>query len=198
MKIVLHGILRDKFGPEHIIQTDIPADAIEGLSRQLEGWPRDLLLDAVGYPTEQLLRSHTDETEIHLMPRMFGGGGKFGQILLGAALIGVAVGIGVLTGGVGTGLYFAGTSIGMSTTMIASMGITMVLAGAAQFFMKAPTVSKSNDPEASKYLGINRNTTDIGTLMPLAWGRIKLTGHWLSLQSDSDHLVTTSFPVSTS
>jgi predicted phage tail protein len=70
----------------------------------------------------------------------------------------------------------------------------MVIAGISEFFMKAPTVSKSNDPPASKYLGINRNTTAVGTPIILAWGTVKLAGHWLSLQADANALVTTSFP----
>lgn len=193
MKLILHGVLAERFGREHSIQTDVPADAIEGLSRQMPDWPRELLIDVVGYPSEQLLRSRTDAQEIHLVPRMYGGGGKWTQILLGAAMIGLAIALPAAGG-----LYFAGTSIGMSTTMIAGIGISMVLAGVSQFFMKAPTIDKSNDPEASKYLGVNRNTTQIGTLITLAYGRVKLTGHWLSLQSNSDHLVTASFPASTS
>lgn len=192
MKIILHGVLAEKYGREHVIHTDVPAEAIEGLTRQLPDWPRELVIDVPGYATERLLRSQTDVAELHLVPRMFGGGGKFFKILIGAALIAAAIALPAAGG-----LYLAGTTIGMSTTAIMSMGIGMVLAGVSQFFMKAPTVNKSNDPPASKYLGINKNTTQIGTPIPLAWGRVKLTGHWLSLQSDSDHLVTTSFPAST-
>lgn len=193
MKVILYGTLRERFGREHVIHTDVPADAIEGLSRQLPDWPRELVIDVLGHATERLLRSQTDVGEIHLVPRMFGGGGKWGQILIGAALIAVAIALPAAGG-----LYIAGTAIGMSTTSIAMMGVSMVLMGVSQFFMKAPTVDKSNDPKASKYLGINKNTTQIGSPMALAWGRVKLTGQWLSLQSDSDHLVTTSFPASTS
>lgn len=194
MKLILHGVLAERFGREHAIHTDVPADAIEGLSRQLPGWPRDLLIDVIDHPTEHLLRSRSDVEEIHLVPRMYGGGGKWASILLGAALVGFAV----ISGGAGiAGFALTGTTLSISTSTIALMGVGMMLAGVSQFFMKAPTVSKSNDPEASKYLGINRNTTQVGTPIPLAWGRIKLTGHWLSLQSDSDHLVTTTFPAST-
>ena len=187
MKIVLHGILAERFGAEHFIETDVPADAIEGLSRQLPEWPRDLLIDVIDHPTEQLLRSRTDVDEIHLMPRMYGGGGKWGQILLGAALIGIS-----FIPGLG---QIAGVAI---SSMLFSAGASMVLMGVSQLFMKAPTVDKSNDPPPSKYLGINKNTTAIGTLMALAWGRIKISGQWLSLQSDSNQLVTTSFPATTS
>lgn len=180
MRIILHGVLAERYGAEHSIQTDVPADAIEGLSRQLPDWPRDLAIRVVDYPTERLLRSQTDDEEIHLVPAMFGGGG-FTRIAIGAALIVTAFAVG-----------------GPFAPFLFAMGASMVLSGVTTLLMKAPTVDKSNDPPASKYLGINQNTTAIGTPIALAWGRVKLTGHWLSLQSDADHLVTTSFPVSTS
>jgi predicted phage tail protein len=118
---------------------------------------------------------------------MYGGGGKFGQIILGAALIGAA-----FIPGLG---QIAGVAV---SSILFSAGASMALTGISQLFMKAPTVDKSSDPPASKYLGNNKNTTVIGTLITMAWGRIKLTGHWLSVQVDSNDLVTTSFPVTTS
>jgi predicted phage tail protein len=191
MKVRLHGQLA-KLGNEFEINTDVPADAIEGLSRQLPDWPRDMLIDAIGFDTEDKLRAPTEANEIHLMPRMFGGGGKFGKILLGAALIGVAIATG------GAGLSLAGVVISQGSLFLAGAG--MMLAGVSQLFLKAPTIDNGGpaDPPASKYLGINENTTEIGTLMIQAWGRIKIAGHWLSLQSDSSDLVTTSFPATTS
>jgi predicted phage tail protein len=187
MKIILHGVLADRFGHEFEIQTDVPADAIEGLSRQLPDWPRELRIDVLDFDTEEKLRAPTDAAEIHLVPSMYGGGGKFGQIILGAALIGAA-----FIPGLG---QIAGVAV---SSILFSAGASMALTGISQLFMKAPTVDKSSDPPASKYLGNNKNTTVIGTLITMAWGRIKLTGHWLSVQVDSNDLVTTSFPVTTS
>lgn len=188
MKIVLHGLLAERFGREYTILTDVPAEAIEGLSRQLLDWPRDLLIDAIGFDTEALLNAPTDRQELHLMPAMRGGGGKWGQIILGAALIGVAF----IPGFQGVALL----GLNITRGMIFMMGAGMMMAGISQVFMKAPTVDKSADPPASKYLGINKNTTAAGTLIAGAWGRIKLSGQWLSLQSDATGIVTTSFPVS--
>lgn len=188
MKIVLHGTLADKFGREFTIATETPADAIEGLSRQLPDWPRDLPIDCVGYDTPEKLRAATDAEVIHLMPAMYGGGGKWGQIIIGAAMIAVAIAI----PGIGT---IAGMSI---NAMLFTTGAAMMLSGVSQLFLSAPTVNKSSDPPASKYFGVNANTTAIGTLITQAWGRIKLSGQWLSIQADSSDLVTTSFPATTS
>lgn len=181
MIVHLHGALRKKYGDSFVMQSNSAADAIEGLSRQLPDWPKDLHLDVPGFETEELLRGETDVKEIHLVPTMFGGGGKFTSIILGAAL--VVAGILALPGPWGIPLIIAGG--------------TMMATGVIQLFMKAPSVSKSNDPAASKYLGLNKNTADIGTYIPLAYGRIKLYGHWVSLQSDADKLVHGIFPTTT-
>lgn len=183
MKIVLHGILAEQFGREHVIQTNVPAEAIEGMSRQMADWPRDMVVDVIGFTTEELLYAPTDQEEIHIMPAMFGGGGVV-KVIVGAVLIAVAIAFPAL-----------GATV---TAALISMGASMVLMGISELLMKAPTTDKSNDPPASKYLGINRNTVAIGTFIPLAYGLIKIAGHWLSLQSDSNQLVTTSFPATTS
>jgi hypothetical protein len=63
-------------------------------------------------------------------------------------------------------------------------------------FMKAPKTDSEDNPEESKYLGLTQNTTASRTPMTLAWGRVKLFPHWLSLQSDSSLMAHGSFPVS--
>ncbi len=181
MIVYLYGSLRKRYGKSFIMQSPSAADAIEGLTRQLPDWPRDLQIEVPGFGTEALLRAETDAKEIHLVPAMFGGGGKFAGIILGAAMV-VA------------GILLIATPFGIP--LIISGG-TMMAMGVMQLFMKAPSVAKSNDPDASKYLGINKNTADIGTFIPLAWGRIKLYGHWVSLQSDADKLVHGVFPATT-
>lgn len=188
MKIVLHGVLAEQFGPEFEIATSVPADAIEGLSRQLPNWPRELLIDCIGFDTEDKLRAPTDATEIHLVPSMRGGGGKWVMIAIGVALIAAAFLI--------PGAQLA--ALGLTKGMIIMMGASFLMSGISQMFMKAPTIGKSNDPPASNYFSNNKNTTAYGTLMTMAWGRIKLAGQWLSVQVDSSDLVTTSFPLTTS
>lgn len=185
MKIRLHGTLRDRYGPGFDIHADTVAEAVRGLSMQLPDWPRDLQIEIPGFADERLLNEPTDVREIDLVPAMFGGGGKFGKILLGAALIAVAI----WNPGIG-GMILSQAGV----TAVASVGIAMMLGGVMGLFMKAPSVSKSEDPPASKYFGLNDNTVDNGTPITMAYGRIKLFGHWLSLQSDADKMVVGVFP----
>lgn len=156
------------------------AEALEGFSRQQHDWPRQMRVSVVGRETEDKLRSPADE--VHVMPTMAGGGGKFGSIILGAALVAAAFipGVGALAAGLKAALIVSGT--------------IMVAQGVVGLFLKAPSLGKNADPEASKYLGVNRNTTAIGTPVIMAWGRILIAPHWLSLQSDSTNLSFGVFP----
>ncbi len=180
MRVHLHGALADLHdGPVTII-ADTIADAIEGVSRQLE-WPRRMLVEVVGFPTEEALRSVTDAEDIDLMPVMHGGGGKWGTIAIGVALIAAS-----FIPGIGQTVQLA----------LLSSGIGMTITGTMMFFMKAPTVSKANDPPASKYLGNNQNTTASGTPIANMWGRVKARPHFLSINVDSNNLVFGVFPTS--
>lgn len=174
MRLIFHGELRKRFGEFFDIEATTIADAIDGFSRQVE-WPRDLPVSIIGYRTEESLQECPDS--VRLVPAARGGSGKFFNIVLGAAMI-VA---GVLIGGP----WLAPLVIS---------GSLMVLQGVVMMFMKAPKYNKSNDPDASKYVTLNKNTTVIGTPMTMAWGTIDLGGHWLSLQSDSNNLSYGVFP----
>jgi predicted phage tail protein len=176
MRLIFHGLLADKFGPQVDMQADTVASAIEGYSRQVE-WPKDLLVQVVGFNTPESFKVYVDE--VHIMPAMRGGGGKFGSIIMGAAIVAAA--------------FIPGIGPALSTSMLLSGGL-MIAQGVIGLFMKSPTVKGVDDPEASKYLAVNKNTTAIGTPITLAWGRIDLAGHWLSLQSDSTNLSYGIFP----
>jgi predicted phage tail protein len=159
------------------MEVDSIAEALEGYSRQVN-WPKDMLVEVVGYEGPERLLEKPDE--VHIMPSFVGGGGKFGSIILGSVLV-VA---GVL-------LLGANPALGMS--LIVSGGL-MIAQGVFALFLKTPKMGKNSDPDASNYLGINKNTTAVGTRMTMAWGTIDLAGHWLSLQSDSSNLSFGVFP----
>ncbi len=187
MRVTFYGALRKQYGKSFEMRSNTVADAMEGLASQLPDWPRNMRISVVGFDSHELLTTPTDAKEIHVMPAMAGGGGKFGSIILGA-----------VTFAVGAALFFfvpGAQAIGVS--LMVSGGLMMVQ-GVIQLFMKAPSLSKNNDPEGSKYLAINRNTTAVGTPITLAWGTIDLAGHWLSLQSDSNNLAFGTFPATPS
>lgn len=189
MQIKLHGKFAEDYPGEFFIEANTVADAVEGWSRQV-GFYEHLPLDQrpivriVGFDTEKSLAETTEQNTIHLVPAMIGGGGKFGTILLGAALIGLTValpGIGTVIGGkIGSALLAA--------------GVGMVLSGVMGLFVKAPSVSKSNDPDASKYLGLSNNTTSIGTPIGIYYGRNAVDPHVLALNVDSSDMVVGAFP----
>lgn len=176
MRLIFHGELKHLYGDSFDMKADTVADAIEGFSRQAPNWPRDLRIVVPGFRSEEKL--HTFAEEVHLMPSLSGGGGKWGSIILGAAL--VVVGILLLPNPIGWSLIVSG-------------GL-MMAQGVIQLFLKSPKIKGTSDPEASKYFGVNRNTTEVGTLMTLAWGTIDIYPHWLSLQSDSNNLAYGYFP----
>lgn len=182
MRIIFHGILRQQYGESYDMNCTTVADAMEGLASQLPNWPRTLRISAVGFDTYDKLTQPTEQEEIHVMPAMAGGGGKFGSIILGA-----------VTFAVGAALFFTGIGTAVGLSLMISGGL-MIVQGVIGLFMKAPSLSKNNDPEGSKYLAVNRNTTAVGTLITMAWGTIDLAGHWVSLQSDSNNLSHGVFP----
>lgn len=185
MKIIFHGKFAEDYGKEHVIQASSIAEALRGLTTQFNFYG-DKTVDK--RPVASILGHNTIESlmecpdEIHVVPAINGGKGV-GKILIGAALIAVAI----------VALPILGPQI---SAIIGSMGVSMIFAGITELFVKAPSLSKSNDPDASKYLGLASNTVKLGTLRSYSMGRIKLTApHLLALNVDSNDLMRGEFPV---
>lgn len=186
-RIVLHGVLKDRY-PEMEIAAESAAEAIEGWSRQcgIDQEPLDkrVIIEALDFDTPEKLVEKTDAVDIHLFPSLFGGG-AVGKILIGAALIGLSFIPGL--GQIG--------QVALSSVLF-SAGASLVLGGIMQLFLKAPKIDKSEDPEASKYIGNGVNSTAMGTIIGLGGGRMLIGGHWLSLQVNSNDMIYGSFPTS--
>lgn len=180
MQLIFHGELARRYGRSFEMISDRVSDAMDGLARQLPDWPRDMRVCAVGFDTPEKLLGKTDQKVVHIMPAMAGGGGKFGQIILGA-----------VTFAIGAALTFTGIAPQIGISLMISGGL-MIIGGVISLFMKGPDTKK--DPEASKYLSVNRNTVAVGTPITMAWGTVELAGHWLSLQSDSSNIAHGVFP----
>lgn len=99
-EIHLHGRLSE-FGNTFRLAVNDPAEAVRALSVQLPGF-RQAVAAGQWYVVRGSLENGTDLTEedlrltlgrteeIHILPAVAGAGGKFGQIILGAVLIGAA------------------------------------------------------------------------------------------------------------
>lgn len=187
MQIKLHGQIAAEYPDDYFIEATTVAEAIEGWSRQV-GFYTHLpiedrpVLRVLGFDTIESLTERTEQKVIHLVPAMIGGGGNFGKILIGAALITV-----------GALAFASGNAFG---TALIGAGIGMVLGGVMGFFVKAPTLSKDNDPDASKYLGLSNNTLEIGTPISNCYGEVAKYGHVLALNVDSSDMITGTFPAS--
>jgi predicted phage tail protein len=143
----------------------------------LHDWPRKLAISVVGFNAIEEMKTSAPK-EVHLMPAMTGGSAKVFNFVIGAALI-VA------------GVFLLGTPWGIPLIISGSL---MVLQGVIMLFMKTPKIDQEENPEESKYFGLNRNTTASRTPITNAWGTVKLYPHWLSLQSDSSLMAHGSFP----
>lgn len=178
IKVIPHGNL----GEPMTIAANTAAEAFEGWSRQsmlADMAPSERpILEVIDFDTEEKLKAPLEVDEIHIAPAMFGGG-PVGILLLGAGAIGIGA----------VGIFGAA----ISTALIAA-GVSMVLGGIVRLFFKAPSLSREEDPEPSKYLGVGSNSTKIGTLMGIGGGRMMVGGHYLSLQVNSSDLVLGKYP----
>ena len=116
--------------------------------------------------------------DIHFIPVITGAGRGAGKILLGAALIGVAIlspGAGFMAQG---GLGFASTAATAKfsfTAMLGNFGIYLVLAGVSEMLTPLPKTSEfssEEDPRLSFSFGGTQQTGRAGTPVPLVFGEI--------------------------
>jgi hypothetical protein len=181
MILRFHGQLATLYGPQAVIAGDNIQDAVEGFFSQQPEHPRNMLIEIVGYPDPIQWTQKPDAVD--LMPAIYGGGGKVGTLVLGAALIAAAVVFAPAAG------VFAAS---WSSSMVVS-GALMALQGVLSLFYKPP--KKASEPDPSKYFDASGgNSTRIGTPWNVCVGEVEVEGHWLSFQSDSDKLAFGQFP----
>ena len=119
----------------------------------------DLSEDELHYPTGQ--------SDISIIPVVGGAGGNVGKIILGAALIGVAIaapGVGFAAGAGGVG--FAASAGGFSAAALAgNLGIGLVLSGISGLLTPVPPVpSSEQDPRRSFSFSGIQNTSRAGVI----------------------------------
>ena len=220
MKAVkVYGALRKRLGQcrfEFDVAT--PAQAIKALCVNFPGldkWLVDSERDGVGYRVAvsrekikaqdmaPLLMPFSDREVFSITPVIAGAGRGAGTILLGAALIAVAI----AAPGAGFALSAGGfTTTGAAATLVASpgfalasslavaagnLGIGLVLTGIAQSLSPQPELNSTLDEavqlESFSFSNVV-NTSRQGTAVPIAYGRLFVGSAVLSSDIDTDQV----------
>ena len=137
----------------------------------------DIGEDELHYPIGQ-------KEDIHFIPVISGAGRGMGKILLGVALIGIAIaapGAGFLAQG---SLGFGSTAVGAAATKfslaatLGNIGIGLTLMGVSEMLTPLPQKRDFNseeDPRLSYNFSGTQNTSRAGTPVPICYGEI-ITG----------------------
>lgn len=192
MRIVPHGVLRETW-PEGVeLEASTAREAIHGYQAVVGLRPPPggrWLVRVEGHETPQALVSPLETTELHIHPVFegAGGNGSFIKIAIGVVLIATAILLGPagwVAAGWGAGVLSAGIA-----GMTLGLGVSLVLGGVMELISPAPkmnSVGSIEQSEGSQYLGQPKNTTKVGTRIPIAIGRVKMYGHLLSFDVEAD------------
>ena len=183
-KIKLYGELAEFVGhKEFEVKADTLKSAVSFLINNFEGIekymsPKYYQVKVGNYAIDESEIHHPiGKEDIHFIPVITGAGRGFGKILLGAALIGVAIlspGAGFMAGG---GFGFGSTVAGKFSfaAMLGNIGIGLVLTGVSEMLTPLPKkheFSSEEDPRLSFSFGGTQQTGRAGTPVPLVYGEI--------------------------
>lgn len=200
MKVKFHGILK-KLCPKEFYEVvaDTPAEAIRAVTMQLKSLRRvggnRWLCRVKECPEREDLYAHRDvDTELNLYPDYSpaGGGSKPGvlQVIVGVVIIVIAVVTTWLTGGFAAGFWAAFYTSAGGLTLAGSAavaGVGMILSGLATMIMTPDMDTKETDSQTSKSrtFGSSKNTTEIGTRIAIGYGKYKVYGQFLSINTQT-------------
>lgn len=187
VKIKFHGVLKKLCPKIYEIDATTPIEAIRGLTNQLKQLVRK---DGTRFscvvkecPTKDILTStFGDIEELNIYPSFIasGGGGKgmlIATIAVGAVLV-------VVSGGALAGAALAWWSLSTAASYAAAAGLIigagMLMSGLSAMLTPVPKVDNQKEEKESKFFSSNKNTTAIGTRIPVVYGRNKIYGQLLS------------------
>ena len=130
--------------------------------------------DELHYPIGQ-------KEDIHFVPVISGAGRGVGKVLLGVALIGIAIaapGAGFSFGSKGVGFIATGAAPNALMAAIGNIGIGLTLMGVSEMLTPLPQKRDFNseeDPRLSYNFSGTQNTSRAGTPVPICYGEI-ITG----------------------
>ena len=188
--VKLHGFLKEVCSDlERVYEVKTIAEAVKAWSLQNKKNFKEIpTVEIVESPdVDSLYVPLTDNKVINILPSFEGsgggGGGSFIKIAIGAVL--------VATGGwIGTTAWAAAGGFGASlSTALIGTGIAFALGGVIEMLSPTPKLNMNtdftSDQDRSKYLGAPKNTTKIGTPIPVGYGRFKIGGQILSYNIDA-------------
>jgi len=193
VKLILHGVLKTLCPDVLEFEVRTAAEAIKALSKQVKALApnprRGRFQVRVADLTVEQIFAPLEVNELHLVPDLCGGkkGGMM-KIVLGALLVAAAIAMPAGTV-IGSGMFE------MSASTLFWSGASMILGGLMEAVSPAPKMDQGsgfsgpNDPEASKYLGAPKNTVEIGTRIPIAYGEVQLYGHYLSFDIQAQDVI---------
>ena len=182
-KIKLYGKLAEFIGhKEFEIQADTISKAVSFLIHnfpEVEAYmsPRYYQVKIGNYSIDKdEINYPIGKQDIHFIPVITGAGRGLGKVLLGAALIGVAIASGGAGFGAGGAFGFGSTTGAFSLAAVGgNIGIALVLSGVSDMLFplpKAQKFSSEEDPRLSFNFSGLQNTSRAGTPVPIVYGEI--------------------------
>ena len=169
--------MRQKFGREFRLDVKTPAEAVRALCSQLKGFRGYLhnhANDAFkvfvgGRNAHDALAAPCSDAEIIRIAPVVGGAGAAARIVLGTAMIALAIWNPM-------GWIALGAQGAVGTTAMFSMGMSMALGGVVQLLSPTPTIDSGSgekvENKPSYYFNGPLNTTAQGHPVPLCYGRV--------------------------
>ena len=216
MKVVkVYGALKKQLGGQGTFELDVntPAEALRALTVNFKGlsrWMIDSEKHGVGYRVQlgneviqeeeigNLLLPFSDKEVFTITPVLTGAGRGLGGILLGAALIGLSfysfgatgafIGTGGAAGTWSVGAYAAGA---WGSQALGAIGLSLVMGGIGQMLSPPPPefdMKQANKLENYSFSGVT-NTNQVGTAIPVAYGRVFVGSSVISSGLDVDEVV---------
>lgn len=196
VKVIFHGVLKKLCPDEYKVEAETAVEAIRGVTNQL----RKKLVRKDGTMFQVVCKqcltrfaffSHIPESEeifeLDLYPAFApSGGGNAGNVALMIAgavitLIGLIV--------MGVGVWLDNPAIVAAGWEITKFGLYVMASAAVgmlvNLFMPEEKDTASDSTQSSRTFGANTNTTKIGTRIPIGYGKYKIYGHYLSVNTQA-------------
>jgi len=177
MLVLLYGHLGRRFGRVHRYSARSPAEAVRALCATLPGF-RQALVDGGAYrvlrggrealDAEQIRAPHSARETLRIVPVVAGAGRGLGQVLLGAALIGLSF---VLPT---TPLFTIGPFSPSLASMAFLTGVQFMFSGVSQALTSTPKQQSVEAPSNKPSYAFDGavNTAAQGNPVPVCYGRL--------------------------